>query len=104
MALPPLTPAQRAEALQKSAAVRRERSEVLAALKEGRLTLKDLFDRDDLVVGKTSVRRLLEALPGIGKVRAGQLMKDLGVSDRRRVKGLGAVQRARLLDLFGGGR
>ena len=99
--LPPLTPAQRAEALQKAAAARRERAEVMASLKNGRLTLKDVLDRDDdPVVGKTPVRRLLEALPGIGKIRAGQLMNDLGVSDRRRVRGLGAVQRAKLLDLF----
>ncbi|MFI1293713.1 integration host factor, actinobacterial type [Streptomyces sp. NPDC020792] len=101
MLLPPLTPAQRAEALRKSAAVRRERSEMLTALKAGRLTLKEVFDRNDLVAGKTPVRRLLEALPGIGKVRAGQLMKDLAVPDRRRVQGLGARQQARLLDLFG---
>lgn len=98
--LPPLTPAQRTEALQKAAAVRRERAEVLAALKDGRLTLKDVLDRDDAVIGKTPARRLLEALPGIGKIRAGQLMKDLRISDRRRVQGLGAVQRARMLELF----
>ncbi|MCX4826874.1 integration host factor [Streptomyces sp. NBC_01142] len=98
--LPPLTHAQRAEALQKAAAVRRERAEVLASLKDGRLTLKDVLGRDDAVIGKTHVRRLLEALPGVGKIRAGQLMKDLHISDRRRVQGLGAVQRARMLDLF----
>jgi len=96
--LPALTPAQRAENLRKAVAVRRERAAVLAALKEGRVTLKDALDRE--VIGKTPVRRLLEALPGIGKIRAGQLMNDLGVSDRRRVQGLGSVQRARLLDLF----
>lgn len=47
-----------------------------------------------------NVRRLLEAMPGTGKIRAGQLMSDLGVSDRRRARGLGAAQRARLLALF----
>ncbi len=74
--LPPLTPARRAEALQKAAAVRRERAEILASLKDGRLTLKDVLDRDDAVIGKAPARRLLEALPGIGKIRASQLMKD----------------------------
>ncbi|MET7642500.1 integration host factor, actinobacterial type [Streptomyces sp. NPDC005426] len=98
--LPPLTSAQRTEALKKAAAVRHERAEILAALKDGRVSLREVLDRGDPVVGKIFVRRLLESLPGIGKVRAGQLMDSLGVSDRRRVQGLGTVQRAKLLGLF----
>ncbi|WP_369824310.1 integration host factor, actinobacterial type [Kitasatospora sp. Root187] len=58
-----------------------------------------MLERGDTVVEKTSVRRLLEALPGAGKVRADKLMTDVGISDSRRVKGLGARQRERLLEL-----
>ncbi|MET9779396.1 integration host factor, actinobacterial type [Streptomyces sp. NPDC006367] len=100
MALPKLTAEARAEALRKAAAVRKERGEVLAALKNGTVSLESVLERDDAVVGKTYVRRLLESLPGIGKVRAGQLLSDLGISERRRVQGLGARQRERLLELF----
>lgn len=100
MALPKLSPAQRAEALQKAAAVRKERGDLMAALKAGNLPLAALLERDDSVVGKIRVRRVLESLPGIGSVRAGQLLSDLGISESRRVQGLGANQRARLLALF----
>lgn len=53
MAAAPAHPAQRTAALQKAAAIRRERAEVLAALKADRLTLKNVLDRDDAVVGRT---------------------------------------------------
>ncbi|MFE4613248.1 integration host factor, actinobacterial type [Streptomyces niveus] len=100
MALPPLTLSQRAAALEKALAVRRERADLMAALKSGALTLPALLAREDDVVGKLRVRRLLESLPGIGTIRAGQLLTDLDISERRRVQGLGAKQRARLLTLF----
>ncbi|MER7043105.1 integration host factor, actinobacterial type [Streptomyces microflavus] len=100
MALPNLTAAQRAEALKKAAAVRKERGEILATLKDGKVSLREVLEREDTVVGKTYVRRLLESLPGIGKVRAGQLLDDLGIAERRRVQGLGARQKERLLELF----
>jgi hypothetical protein len=100
MALPQLTAEARADALHKAMAVRRERSELLAALKSGRVTLQQVLEREDALVGKTAVRRLLQALPGIGKVRAGHLMTDVGISDSRRVQGLGPRQRERLLELL----
>ncbi|MEV8426558.1 integration host factor, actinobacterial type [Streptomyces niveus] len=100
MALPPLTLSQRAAALEKALSVRRERADLMTALKSGDLTLPALLAREDDVVGKLRVRRLLESLPGIGSIRAGQLLTDLEISERRRVQGLGAKQRARLLTLF----
>ncbi|WP_327359521.1 integration host factor, actinobacterial type [Streptomyces sp. NBC_01304] len=98
--LPALTPAQRNEALQKAALVRKERGAVLAELKGGRISLKEVLDRQDDVIGKTHVKRLLESLPGIGKIRAGQLLDEIGISERRRVRGLGARQQEKLLELF----
>ncbi|MFD5065392.1 integration host factor, actinobacterial type [Streptomyces sp. NPDC058394] len=100
MTLPALSAETRAENLRKAVAVRRERSELLDALKHGRLSLREVLDRDDQAVGKIFVKRLLEGLPTIGKIRAGQLLVEIGISDRRRVRGLGARQRARLLELF----
>ncbi len=100
MALPTLTAEARSEALNKAMAVRRERGELLASLKAGEVTLERVLERGDTVVGKTPVRRLLEALPGVGKVRADKLMTDVGISDSRRVQGLGARQRERLLELI----
>ena len=45
---------------------------------------------------------LLQAMPGLGKVRARQMMERLGISESRRVRGLGsnqiaALQRGQLL-------
>jgi ribosomal protein S13 len=46
------------------------------------------------------VSAVLESLPGVGKVRAQKLMEELDISASRRVRGLGAKQRAQLLDRF----
>ncbi|GGK30128.1 hypothetical protein GCM10011583_72550 [Streptomyces camponoticapitis] len=46
------------------------------------------------------MRRVLESLPGIGTIRAGQLLADLSISEQRRVQGLGSGQRAGLLARF----
>ena len=43
MALPPLTPEQRAEALQKAAIARKERAEVKNRLKRGAVTLSEVI-------------------------------------------------------------
>lgn len=100
MSLPPLTPEQRTAALEKAAASRKERALVLTELKQGRRTLRELLDCDSAVVRRTHVRNLLEALPGIGKVRAGQIMTELDIAASRRVQGLGARQRQLLLERF----
>ncbi|MFZ3475386.1 integration host factor, actinobacterial type [Streptomyces sp. 4.24] len=64
--IPPLTPEQRAEALAKAARVRKERAEMLAALKAGRVSLLDVLDRGDETARQTRVLSLLQAIPGIG--------------------------------------
>ena len=104
MALPTLTPEQRADALKKAAAARKKRAEVKGELKSGKRTLADVLkkaDKDD-TLGKMKVSTVLESLPGVGKVRARRIMADLDISESRRLRGLGAKQRAALLDAFAG--
>ena len=48
------------------------------------------------------VSAVLEALPGVGKVKAAQTMEELGISDTRRVRGLGTNQVAALESRFSG--
>jgi hypothetical protein len=88
MALPPLTPEQRAVALEKAAGARRERAEVSNDFKTGRITLPAALSagQTDDTIGKMKVSALLEALPGVGKVRARQIMEQLGIAESRRVR------------------
>lgn len=104
MPLPTLTPEQRAAALEKAAAARRERAEVKNRLKNSSASLADVIKEGGTndVIGKMKVAALLEALPGTGKVRAKQIMDEIGISETRRVRGLGANQSAALIDRFGG--
>ncbi|MGC1209516.1 MAG: integration host factor, actinobacterial type [Ornithinimicrobium sp.] len=102
MALPQLTPEQRADALEKAAHARRERAAVKNRLKNSQGSLKGVIaqGKDDDVVGKMKVSALLESLPGVGRVRAAQIMEEIGISASRRVRGLGANQTAKLLARF----
>lgn len=99
---PALTDAQRQEALKKAAEVRKERAEVKEKVKKGELTLKQVLDKADSsdVIGKMKVISLLEALPGVGKVRARKIMNELDIAESRRLKGLGVRQRKGLLERF----
>lgn len=103
MALPQLTPEQRAEALAKAAAARRERAAVKNRLKNAQGSLKEVIDqgKENDVIGKMKVSALLESMPGVGRVRARQMMEEIGISESRRVRGLGANQVAQLLERFG---
>ena len=48
------------------------------------------------MIGKIRVKELLKSMPGVGKARALQLMEEHGIAEGRRVRGLGASQRAAL--------
>jgi hypothetical protein len=103
MALPPaLTPEQRAAALEKAAAARKARAEIKERLKMGSLSLGELLklSDDNEMIGKTKVLAVLEALPGVGKVKARRKMEEIGIAETRRLRGLGKEQRAKLLDAF----
>ncbi len=101
MPLPPaLSPDQRQAALEKAAAARRQRAELKEKLKMGSITLKELLEQGDAdeVVGKMKVLAALESLPGLGKVKARRLMDDIGISETRRLQGLGDQQRKKLFE------
>lgn len=102
MALPTLTPEQRAMALEKAAAARSARAELKDKLKSGSLTLAGALElaETDAIVAKTKVAELLKSLPGVGKATVDKAMEELGIADGRRVGGLGARQRESLLEAF----
>lgn len=100
MPLPPvLSPDQRKAALEKAAQARRQRAEIKEKLKMGNITLSELLQRagNDELVGKMKVVSVLESLPGLGKVKARRLMEQIGISETRRLQGLGSNQKEALL-------
>jgi len=101
MPLPPaLTAEQRQAALEKAAVARRMRAELKEKLKMGSVSLGELLQQADAdeVVGKMKVLAVLESLPGLGKVKARRLMDEIGISETRRLHGLGEQQRKRLFE------
>jgi transposase len=106
VALPILTPEQRAAALEKAAQARRLRAEVKNRLKNSGATLAEVIQesRANEIIAKLRVRDLLQSMPGVGKVRAKEIMERIGIADSRRLRGLGANQIQALLKEFGGGR
>jgi len=96
---PALTPEQRQAALAKAARVRRERAEVKNKLKMSQISLSELLTEADgnETIGKMKVISVLESLPGLGKVKARRLMDTVGISESRRLQGLGSNQRQSLL-------
>jgi len=104
MATPPqLTDEQRQAALKKAAEARRARAELKEKLKMGYVTFDEVLamSNDDIIVGKIKVLQVLESLPGVGKVKARRAMDEIGISESRRLRGLGQNQRKALLRAFG---
>jgi transposase len=102
VALPQLTPEQRTEALAKAAVARRERAAVKNRLKYAQGVLSEVIadGKNNNIVGKMKVSALLESMPGVGRIRARQIMDEVGISETRRVRGLGNNQIAALIERF----
>lgn len=98
MALPQLSPEERAANLAKAAEVRQKRAVIKADLKSGKLSAgKVLSNASDPVIARMKVSALVESLPGYGKAKAAKLLDELGISESRRVQGLGSRQREDLV-------
>ena len=101
MPLPTLTEEQRKAALEKAAEARRARAELKQKLKAGTMTLSQMLSSEgDDTVAKMKVSAVLEALPGVGKVRAKKIMEKLEIAPTRRIRGLGDKQKSALLEEF----
>nr|WP_201762410.1 integration host factor, actinobacterial type [Pseudarthrobacter psychrotolerans] len=102
MSLRPLSVSERAAALNKAAAARAARAAAKDRLKNGKTSAAALLDASaaDDALARMRVVELLEALPGIGKVRAAAIMERLGIAASRRLRGLGIHQRQALVDFI----
>ena len=104
--IPNLTTEQRRENLEKAMAARKRRAAILKSVSDGSYTVADVLNMAsaDAVVARMRVFTLLKAVPGYGFAHTQRLMKRLRIAESRRIKGLGARQRAALVEVFGGAR
>ena len=99
MGVPKISEEDRKKALEKAQKVRKERAALREEMKAGKLAMKDVIDRKgEDIVGGMRVKDVLESMPGIGKVRAKEIMDQIGIDENRKVKGLGTRQVAALLE------
>ncbi len=102
MALPNLSDADRKVALQKAAEARQKRAALRQQIKAGKMSFADVMKKSaDPIVARMKVSTLLESLPGFGKAKAAKIMTELGISESRRVQGLGARQKQQLMERLG---
>ena len=104
--IPKLTNEQRSENLEKARAARKRRAAILKSIADGSYSVVDVLDMalEDETVSRMKVFTLIKAAPGYGFARTQQTMNRLHIAESRRIKGLGANQRAALVELFGGAK
>lgn len=101
MGTPPhLTTQERRDALKAAVAARRTRAAFKEEIKVGKKSWKDAFSAQDESIKKMRVRELIESLPGVGEVRAKNILEKAGISPTRRVGGVGRSQYEKLLELM----
>ncbi|TSA22328.1 MAG: guanylate kinase [Actinomycetales bacterium] len=93
---PDLSPQERKAAGEKAVASRRERAEIKAALTSGEIGIFEAINDGRQSIQRMRVSELLDAAPGIGPRRAFTIMSKAGISDTRRIAGLGKHQLQRL--------
>jgi guanylate kinase len=96
---PPLDPEARRRNAELAIAARRERSKIKSALKEGSLSMREIFESSSVAAQRMRVIELLTSLPQMGPLRAESLMEKVGIARTRRIAGLGVRQRRELLTL-----
>lgn len=98
--VPQLDDAARQAALKKAAETRHARAVLCQEIKAGRKSVIDALNSDDPLVTRMRVKALIRAVPGYGKIRATNLMNEIGIHENRRVGGLGVRQREALIEVF----
>jgi len=104
--MPRVTPPEvdRVAASKAAVAARRARAEVKKSVTELRRTPLDVLETGwstpDSAEASLRVRELVASVPGLGPIRTSKILADLGISESKRVGGLGVRQRSILQDWF----
>ena len=94
---PALSNEQREYARRVAADARRERADVRASLREGRVTVIHVLESTIEAHQRMRVRDVVRSLPGIGPIRCNEILESAGIASTKRVGGLSEHQRERLL-------
>lgn len=102
MTLKALSPEERSDALEKAARARARRALAKEQLRTGELSFARLIKsaQTDEAIARMRVSELIEAVPGIGPVRAAAIMAEIGIAASRRLRGLGIHQSRSLIDFM----
>ena len=101
--IPNLTTEQRRENLEKAKAARRRRAAILKGVADGSYSVVDVLNMalEDETVLRMKVFKLIKAAPGYGFARTQQTMRNgCTYPNLAAFKGLGANQRAALMEVF----
>lgn len=103
MAIPSLTPEQLKAARDKAAEARRARADLKEKVRTGKLSISEAITSagKDAALSQLKVVDLLKAMPQFGEKRASDVMDRLGISEIRRIRGLGRRQVEKLTEMFG---
>lgn len=94
--LPVLTDEQRRAALERAMEARMMRGSLKKALKAGTVTPEYVMAQPE--AKRMRVLDLMKAMPSIGPAKAERAMRELRISQGRRIQGLGIRQMERFLD------
>ena len=99
---PKLTPEARVAALEAAKQARRTRAIIKEQVRTGELKVFQVIELASTndAIAKMRVSELLVSIPGIGKVRVASILDKLGISETRRIQGLGVLQLQRLKKEF----
>lgn len=101
MALPQISPEQRAAALEAAKASRKKRAEAKAGIAAGKMKFSELLGTEDEVLKKMKVAEAVKTVPGYGKAKADALLAEIGIAEGRRIGGVGAKQKEALIERLG---
>lgn len=101
---PKLSVAERTAALDAAKQARRSRAAVKEQIRTGELKVLQVIElaSTNSAIGRMKISELIEAVPGMGKVRVKAILQRLEISPSRRIQGLGVLQLQRLKKEFKG--
>lgn len=82
--------------------IKQERARLKKSLKSGEVTLKEVVLENKIPEDVLNMRiiDIIRSLPNIGRVNAEKIMVDLKINTKKRLMGLGKVQKKRFYDYF----